>query len=308
MNGGDAPETASGAPVLRIAAATDPGRSREENQDAFLVTKLGGRRGPGGEDPSLSTLEPDADGAEAASAVLNAGPPGVLMAVADGMGGAAAGDVASNLAISAVEEALRSSLAGETGAPPRPEDLAEGIRAADHEIRSWASRHDEYRGMGCTMTALLVAGAELHLAHVGDSRAYLIRDGRARRLTRDHTVAQELVEAGTMSQEEADRSDQRHVLLHALGGEREPDVLEASDRCRPGDVLLLCSDGLTDGIDDGELVERISAMDRPGEICRRLLALANERGGPDNITVVAAFVEKAPDPAGEDRRDGRGDG
>lgn len=306
MSGGDPPETAPGAPVLRIAAATDPGRSREENQDAFLVTKLGGTRDPGGEGPSLSTLEPDAAGPEVASTLLSAGPPGVLMAVADGMGGAAAGDVASNLAISAVEEALRSSLAGETGAPSRPEELAEGIRAADGRIRSWASRHDEYRGMGCTMTAVLVAGAEVHLAHVGDSRAYLIRDGRARRLTRDHTMAQELVEAGSMSQEEADRSDQRHVLLHALGGDREPEVLEAGDRCRPGDVLLLCSDGLTDGIDDRELAERISGVERPGEICRRLLALANERGGPDNITVVAALVEQAQDPAGEGRRDGRG--
>jgi protein phosphatase len=305
MSGGDPPGTASGAPVLRIAAATDPGRSRTENQDAFLVAKVGGTRGPGGEGPSLSTLEPDADGQGTVSTVLNARPPGVLMVVADGMGGAAAGDVASNLAIAAVEETLRSSLAGETGAPPRPEDLAKGIRAADGRIRSWASRHDEYRGMGSTMTALLAAGAELHLAHVGDSRAYLIRDGSARRLTRDHTVAQELVEAGTMSQEEADRSDQRHVLLHALGGDREPEVLEASDRCRPGDILLLCSDGLTDGIDDGELVERISVGSEPREICRRLLALANERGGPDNITVVAARVVEAPDPADENRLDGR---
>lgn len=276
--------------LLRIGAASEAGRSRAENQDAFLVARID-EHGP----PALGTMERTDGGTGPVE--LSTRPPGVLLLVADGMGGAAAGEVASGLAATAVREAVQEALPERADATSRSVALKTGILEADERIQSWAERHEEYRGMGCTITALLLAGVELHVAHVGDSRGYLLRQGTASRLTRDQTVAQELVETGAMSPEEADVSDRRHVLLHAVGTERSVSVHLNRGRCRPGDALLLCSDGLTDLVSDQELADRLSDDADPDGVCRELVNLANDRGGPDNITVVAARAA-APSPEG----------
>jgi serine/threonine protein phosphatase PrpC len=202
---------------------------------------------------------------------------GRLFVLADGMGGEAAGEVASRMA---VEVARSAYFADPFRDPVRA--LEESVRLANGAIHRQASENLELKRMGTTCTALVLRDQRAYVAHVGDSRAYLIRDGGIVRLTRDHSMA----EKGRAF---------AHILTRALGVEPsvEVDLLAAPLALQARDILLLCSDGLWGQVDDHELLAIAGAEPDPQEACRRLVNLANQRGGPDNITVVIARVDGA---------------
>ena len=172
------------------------------------------------------------------------------------------------------------------------EKLRYSVAAANREILSAAHEKPELAGMGTTLVAILVGAERIALAHVGDSRAYLIRGGRIRQLTDDHSLVAELVRRREISEVAARGHPHRHVLTRALGVRRsvEPDLAELTPAA--GDSFVLCSDGLTGHIDDEEIAQTVVAAPGIEEACERLVALANERGGEDNITVILATCEK----------------
>ena len=207
-----------------------------------------------------------------------------LFVLADGMGGAQAGEVASEIAI----EAFRDGLPGGSV----DDGLVTVIERANAKVHEQANAVPEYHGMGTTCTVAYVAEDEVVIAHVGDSRAYLLRDDELTRLTRDHSLVGELVDRGKVTEEEALHHPQRSVITRAVGP--EPTVKVDAERiaARAGDVFLLCSDGLTDMIRDAD-VERILAGGGPLErIGRELIAAANDAGGRDNITVILFRLEE----------------
>jgi serine/threonine protein phosphatase PrpC len=236
-----------------------------------------------------------------------------VLIVADGMGGHAAGEVASRMALSAlVALALDRPdwiLRADEGFQWTIEDRArEGVREIGTLIVDMGRREAALRGMGTTLTAARNLGRDLVLTHVGDSRAYLFRGGTLYRLTRDHTYAQHLVDAGKIAPADVATSGYAHVLTNAVGGS-SPDVHVDTDHVRleDGDRLLLCSDGLTDLVDD----EAISAILREGtasqDACTRLVQLALDNGGRDNVTVIVAAYSipaEPPAPNAADTRDG----
>jgi len=230
--------------MLRIAeqfSATDLGRQRHGNEDNLFV------RAP-------------------------------LFVVADGMGGAQAGEVASEMTVRAFDRGLPE------GAPE--EALVRVIRRANREIHDRSQSDRRTAGMGTTVTAAYVGEDQVTVAHVGDSRAYLLRDGELTRLTRDHSLVSELIEQGRLTEEEAESHPQRSVITRVLGN--EPDVavdLEVFS-ARAGDVFLLCSDGLTSMVSEARVLELLTSAGSLEEAGRALIAAANEAGGRDNITVI----------------------
>jgi PPM family protein phosphatase len=206
---------------------------------------------------------------------------GRLAVVADGMGGYEGGQEASRLAVETLVAVYRD-FAGDN---PQ-EALTEALQAAHDHIRQFSFLHPELRGMGTTCTAAAIVQDALYYVHVGDTRLYLIRDGQITKVTRDHSYVGRLVEAGMISPEEAEKHPQRNVLTSALG--TNPDLIVDSSRrpepLRPEDVLLICTDGLWGQVRDAEILEAIEkkTVEQAG---RALIALALERGGPDNITV-----------------------
>lgn len=245
---------------LEIEAATDVGLRRSQNEDHFGVWPT------------------DAAAADADR--------GVLLAVADGMGGARAGEVASRLA---VEAACRSWRDGRGGDPDA--DLAQAIEAANRAVYDESRSHAELQGMGTTLTLVSVHAGEAWLAHVGDSRAYLVRDGDIRQLTQDHSLVAQLVRDHQLTAEQARVDPRRNVVTRSVGVASHVDVDTArvAERLVPGDTLLLTTDGLHGLVEDAEMA-RLVASRSLREGCDDLVALARERGGPDNITVVAARV------------------
>ncbi|MDQ1711657.1 MAG: family protein phosphatase [Frankiaceae bacterium] len=210
-----------------------------------------------------------------------------LLAVADGMGGHAAGEVASAAVIAALER-LDETDAGDPRAA-----LRDAVRNANAGLRDMVAADNELHGMGTTVTAVLADGDAAWLAHVGDSRAYLLHDGELRQLTRDHTFVQQLVDEGRIRRDEASTHPQRSLITRALDGrdDVEPD-LERLD-LRPGDRLLLCSDGLSAVVSDESIAE-VLRDSTPEEAVRRLVDLALRGGGPDNITCIVADVAATP--------------
>jgi protein phosphatase len=230
--------------MLRHAAAlTDPGRKRRRNEDAFVCA-----------------------------------PP--LFAVADGMGGAQAGEIASRLAAAAVQRR-------EPAGSPGREEVVALIEEANRAVFERASLDEAASGMGTTLTIALLGEEEVWIGHVGDSRAYLLRQGELRQLTDDHSLVAELVRSGRLSREEAESHPQRSVITRALGTEQAVEVDAFSVPVRPGDLFLLCSDGLTSMVED-EAIRRLLEASRPDleQAARALVEEANRRGGEDNITVV----------------------
>lgn len=226
---------------------SDTGRQREGgvNQDAALVLEL---------------------------------PGGGLYAVADGMGGHAAGEIASNVALDAMSEAYLSG----RGTPP--ERLARAIQAANAAVVQRAT--GQASGMGTTMVAVVLDGAGAIVGHVGDSRAYLLRGGALSQLTQDHSWVADQVRQGLLSPEEAQGHQWRNIVSNALGGEERARLDLFGLPLRRGDRLLLCSDGLTVVVPDHDIQELLSTFSDPAEAARALVAAANEAGGPDNITVI----------------------
>jgi PPM family protein phosphatase len=271
-----------------ISALTHPGHRREHNEDQFFVAKV-----TRGLETLMTSLSPG-DVPDRADE-LN-----YLMVVADGMGGHAAGEVASRMTISALvalalqipDWILRADAA-------HAHEIERRAREAVQQVGSMLverGRQDaSLRGMGSTLTAARSYGRELLIVHVGDSRAYLLRAGQLQRLTRDHTYAQMMIDAGMCSQDDPTLSGVRHMLTNVLGGaieevEVDVDLLGMED----GDRLLLCSDGLTDSVDDETIGGTLQRALSSREACDRLVQLALDGGGHDNITVIVASFEFPP--------------
>ncbi|HEY8078703.1 MAG TPA: protein phosphatase 2C domain-containing protein [Labilithrix sp.] len=254
--------------TLRVAARTDVGKVRERNEDGFVVADL------------------DRNVTPAVPARLDAGHAGVLLAVADGMGGAEAGDVASAIAL----DDLRRIVASPPANVPRSTLLEQAFHHAHRAIRDASEGQPEKRRMGTTLTAVHVQGGEAYVAHVGDSRAYLVRAGRIAPITHDQTVVQQLVDSGLLAPEDIDASPFRSVILQAVGHQPDLDVAVSRVELRSRDCIVLCSDGLTNAVSDAELLGTVLTSMSLDVAAQRLVDLANQRGGKDNITVVLAGV------------------
>jgi PPM family protein phosphatase len=235
--------------IGRVAGVTDPGRTRRHNEDSYVIE-----------------------------------PP--LFAIADGMGGAVAGEVASRLATTALKE---------SGADARGEQrIADLIQEANRRVYDRSSTDPNTSGMGTTITVALVEDEHVAFGHVGDSRAYLIRDARMEQLTEDHSLVNELLKTGKLSREEAETHPQRSVITRALGTDPDVDVDTFSVRAENGDLFLLCSDGLTDMVSEDSILDVVERnRDDIDGALRALVKEANRGGGQDNITVVAFEITDA---------------
>ena len=217
-----------------------------------------------------------------------------FFAVADGMGGAKAGEVASAMAAAAFEGEADS---GE----PAEAQLARILREANRRIYELAVKDESHRGMGTTLTAAKVHGDEISLAHVGDSRAYVLRAGELEQLTSDHSLVAELERSGQISPEAAENHPQRSIITRALGPEPDVDVDTYTVAGRDGDVFMLCSDGLTSMISDEEVASILRSSDSLDRTADALVRAANQSGGKDNITVVLfRLADSAPGGTDED--------
>jgi PPM family protein phosphatase len=266
-----------GQVIVHVFGRTDVGRNREHNEDAFIVADLTANN---------ATLHADVR-------THVSGERGSIFMVADGMGGAAAGEIASQMAVDTVIRELQDHWL--TAPAADAESFARAIRRAtattNSEIHAYALQHPEYRGMGTTATIAGLLGDTVYVAQVGDSRAYLVRQGVARQITKDQSLMQKLVEAGELTEEEAEQSERRNIILQALGPEPVVKVDLTHQQVRRGDILVLCSDGLSGQVTKDEIASMVSSGGDLTEACKRLIDRANETGGPDNITVVLARLE-----------------
>jgi serine/threonine protein phosphatase PrpC len=215
-----------------------------------------------------------------------------VFAVADGMGGAQAGEVASSIAARAFEEEIDPAESAEKA-------LKDIVQKANTEIHELAEKDSSRAGMGTTLTTALVQGDEVSLAHVGDSRAYLFRDGKLKRLTKDHSLVEELRRQGRLTEKEAEEHPQRSVITRALGPEARVKVDTMTNPARDGDIYLLCSDGLTTMIDEEQIRQILADSKNLKQAVGKLVDAANDAGGRDNITALAFRLaeegEKATD-------------
>ena len=253
---------------MRIVSggATDLGRVRTNNEDCFKIVE-----------------------------------PLKLFVLSDGMGGEAHGEIASAMA---VETVVKHCLDAETNPAARvigavqpnwsaqTKRLSTAVHLANKNIFKSAEEHPDQHGMGATLTAVWINDTKLSIAHVGDSRAYLLRGGSLLQLTRDHSLVAEQVRRGILTAAEAEESDMQSVLLRALGAQAEIEVDAEEHTLFPRDFLLLCSDGLTRMVTEPEIAGTLQAVAEPVRSAEKLVALANERGGPDNITVVVVRLDK----------------
>jgi protein phosphatase len=259
---------------LRLAGLTDVGITRDHNEDAFAFLDL----------TSGQSHDEVTDG------TIDVGTHGVVLVVADGMGGAAAGEIASAMAVEAVLDTFRAQWM--QGAIPGTQTFVETIRdaadTANHRIFAYAGAHPEHAGMGTTATIAGLLGQSLYLAQVGDSRAYIVRDGVARQITKDQSLMQQLIEAGEMTPDQAEVSERRNIILQALGPDStvRPDFTQQP--VARGDTLVMCSDGLSTHLRAADIARIVSASRDPDDACEQLIAAANAEGGHDNITVVVA--------------------
>src|SRR5450432_4107194 len=248
------------------AGLSDVGLQREHNEDSFVVLK-----------------EYD------------------LFVVADGMGGHRAGDVASRIATETISEFFRSTANEDvtwpfhfdTNLSEEENRLLTGIRVANRQIYERSTRSREYHGMGTTVVGAMFSPRKrrMYIGHVGDSRCYRVRSGAIQLLTRDHSLINDYLLAMPDLTDEQRSELPKNVITRALGMQDNVEVDLQSDECQPGDVYVLCSDGLSGMITDQEIAEVVAANTDLSEVCRRLITLANEHGGEDNITAVAVRVD-----------------
>jgi serine/threonine protein phosphatase PrpC len=251
---------------IKASGITDVGLKREENEDSFLK-----------ED--------------------NLG----LYVVADGMGGHLAGEVASRVAVEVINKSIKKWLEEEAqedelfGPPDNTLSLIgnyilSSIRIANRVVYEMALENEEYHGMGTTVVILYVTPRLIIAANVGDSRIYLVRDGHMEMLSKDHTIVQEQVDMGTMTEEEAATSPLRHILTKNLGSAEtlDPDIFEIKPSNR--DLFVLCSDGLTDLVSDDEILEMTQKHTDPSNLCRKLVDMTLKRGAHDNATIISVFL------------------
>lgn len=220
---------------------------------------------------------------------------GILLAVADGMGGAKAGEVASRMAVSILgEEILRrvaQDLSDEADADAITRMLVGVVEHANERIRDDGANDPERHGMGTTLTTMWIHGDTGHIAHVGDSRAYLFRKGNLSRLTKDQSLVEKLLEDKIISPEEAETMGGRNIILQALGSEEDLEVAHPKSALQVGDTVLLCTDGLTTVVGDSDIEESLRQGGGLEDICARLISTAETNGGPDNITVLLCTLE-----------------
>lgn len=260
---------------MKFCARTDKGLKRKKNEDAYLTVT--------GEDTGFP---------------INV--VGCVFAVADGMGGHPAGDIAADMActefrdiyynIAGIEKVACSAVSAlipSLGCRMLLHRAKKAIGSADRKIRRYECDHTKCEGLGTTLSVLIIKDRWALIAHVGDSRIYRLRNGKLKLLTVDHTFVQDLVDMGEITRDEADESPMRHVLMQALGQGIE-EVYTHCERVRPRDLFLACSDGLHDMISDNEIAGVLSAGISIKEKCGRLIEKALEAGGRDNITVIAA--------------------
>lgn len=254
--------------VVRAYGLSDPGHKRKTNEDAFIIADL-----------AQVADDPIRDRELAFDATTKA----VLLAVSDGMGGANAGEVASALAIDALRRAMRSADGN------WDEVTRRAVESANSEVFSAAALPDQ-RGMGATLTALCLHGPHAHVAAVGDSRAYLLRGGRIRQMTRDQSFVQYLVDSGAISDDQRDTFAMKNIVLQAMGQKEDVAVALGRLALRRGDRLLLCSDGLSNLVTPEDMQNILEHAPTLPAACWELVELAKGRGGDDNITVVVADV------------------
>ncbi len=271
---------ASSASTLRVTCVgrTVTGKVRKNNEDNLWAATVG--------DPAAGAGDREVSGGGLY--------PGFLLAVADGMGGAKAGEVASRLAVETLAEEL-SQRTRAVGFEPR--DVAPlgeaAIHAANDRILRDGTENASREGMGTTLTVAWVLGPQVHLFQVGDSRAYLFREGRLRQLTKDQSLVEKLVDDGILTKEEAERVAGRHIILQALGSEERLAVERGVEPLKDGDILLLCTDGLS-GLVRHEALESAMRKGSPSldGLCTKLIEMAEGEGGTDNITVLLARVNR----------------
>jgi serine/threonine protein phosphatase PrpC len=239
---------------IHAAGATDTGQVRQSNEDSFWSGES-------------------------------------VYAVADGMGGHLAGEVASAAALEPV-----AALDGRVFADgdEAGSALTEAVRTANAAVARMAAEEPAFRGMGTTLTVAMIEGRRLHIAHVGDSRAYLLRGGEFAQITDDHTLVQHLINEGQITKEEAATHPQRSIITRAIGVSLDVAVDHETLELERGDVLLLCSDGLTGVVSDDAIRDTLKRIPEPGEAAENLIDMANDQGGPDNITVLLLRYDETP--------------
>ena len=277
----------SGPLKVEVFGRTDVGKTRDHNEDSFLVADLTRR---------IASLQPEVREHEV-------GARGTLFVVADGMGGAAAGEIASDLAV----DSIYAHMIGEWGNDPEVSAqrfafrLKESVEFANARIHEYAKTHPEHRGMGTTTTAAGVFENALYLTQIGDSRGYLIRAGKVTQITKDQSLMQRLVDAGELTEEEAAVSERRNIILQALGPDAHVKVDLTQQELRKGDMLIMCSDGLSGLVQKDDMLQLAMGTSDLVTLCKELIDLANTRGGPDNITcIVARFGGELPDADGSE--------
>jgi serine/threonine protein phosphatase PrpC len=282
----DSPDQTPRGTCLSVACMSDVGRVRDVNEDAVVVADL-----------TEAEILPDPVDLDSAPVRLH----GFLLAVADGMGGAQAGEVASRMAVGQLADALIAT------ADSRP--LSEWLRAALKSVNQYIRRasldNPDFQGMGATITAAIVYETGVIIGQVGDSRGYLIREGQVQQVTKDQSIVQALVDAGVITEQDAIKSPYRNVILHALGAEDDLEPELSAVTLARGDYLLLCSDGLSNKVGNVEMHDIVLEAESLSAACSRLVALANERGGEDNISVIVARFDGKQLPVldeGADRR------
>jgi PPM family protein phosphatase len=275
--------------TVRSFGLADPGKVRETNEDQFLIATL------------LKALQVERTSLPQPK-VQHSSDRSYLFVVADGMGGHAGGEKASALAIDSVESFILDTFKWFAHLKGHEQDqvLADFQKALGHantRVLAEAAERPELRGMGTTLTLAYSLNDELFVAHVGDSRCYLCRHGILYRLTRDHTLVEEMVSHGALPAEEAAQHRWRHVITNAVGGDSAEVKVEVHKvHLEGGDRVLLCSDGLTEMVPDEEINHVLQTEAEPERACRRLATRANEAGGKDNITVVVAHFCAANQP------------
>jgi protein phosphatase len=272
---------------VRSFGLTDRGRVRPSNEDQFLIGEL---------TRVLTVHQTSVPPAE----VQTSDHPACILAVADGMGGHKAGEIASGLTLATIEQFLLNTLRRftnllSTEEPNALKELQTALLHANNRILEEAALHPEWRGMGTTLTLAFAVDWKLFVVHAGDSRCYLFSQGKLHQLTRDHTIVAELVRLGAIPPEAAPRHPYRHVVTNAVGGKQTGVQAEVHKLdLEPEDVVLLCSDGLTEMVGDDRIAAVLGEEADPRRAAQRLVDEANEQGGVDNITVIVARFERAP--------------
>ncbi len=243
---------------MKVSHATDVGKAREINEDSYYVDEEVG-----------------------------------LFIVADGMGGHQAGEVASEVAVKTISSTIKEAISQNPKGNQVPKVIEKAIAKANEEIYTRSIGNPDLNGMGTTIVLALCQKNKVYIAHVGDSRAYMIQNNTIKQLTQDHSAVANLIKRGEITARQARIHPQRHIITRALGTSEDVEIDISSYPWQKGEYFILCSDGLTDMLEDEEIKDVVSSHEGSSyDKCRELINLANERGGQDNVTVILVFKDK----------------